>query len=342
MSRLGRALLCAAFVLAISSAAARTAQACSVCLAGDPIFSTQGSSGQEVGDIAAYLEWRGWRKSSAALPHGEEEEHEEGEEMGSGGQADGHHDPGIEESRSRRLDLYLSWTPIDRATLTLDLPWVWNSIVEHEPDAPSMHTSLSGFGDASATASVVAWRSRPVLPSTWVEARAFLKAPTGRDEQRVAGEQDPHLQTGTGSWDFGAGAAAVHRLEWGSLYASAFYRVNTEGALRYEYGDVVLANAALELPLGHALGRAWLSRFVPGLELNFRWAARDEQDGERYDSSGGSILYLTPSLRVRLPAFGESQRAWLRAAVQIPATNAWLYGEQNEDPVWSIGLGYGF
>jgi hypothetical protein len=356
---------------------ARGAGACSVCLAGDPSFSTHGAAAQEKGRVSAYLELRGWEKSSGLLAHdhgapvvepaapaaanddhhhedeepaitpfhaAHEHEHDEPGSDAAATMADPHAEHGhggSERSESRRLDLYVSWTPLDRLTLTVGLPWAWNQIEELE-DGGSTHYSLSGFGDASLGVSGVVWRNRDVLPSTWLELRGWGKAPTGRDEQRVGGVRDPHLQTGTGSWDFGFGAAAVHRMTWGSLYASAFYRENTEGALDYEFGDVVLATAALEAPLGHALGRPVLDRVTPGLALDFRWAERDRQDGADYDDSGGAILYVTPSLRIALPAFRETQRAWLRAAVQVPTTNEWLYGEQDEDPVWSVGVGYGF
>ena len=39
-----------------------------------------------------------------------------------------------------------------------------------------------------------------------------MKAPTGRDDEEVDGHPDIHLQPGTGSWDFGGGLAATHRL----------------------------------------------------------------------------------------------------------------------------------
>ena len=38
--------------------------------------------------------------------------------------------PGKERNRSERLDLFLSWTPLDRITLTVDLPWAFNRITE--------------------------------------------------------------------------------------------------------------------------------------------------------------------------------------------------------------------
>jgi hypothetical protein len=366
MARVARSLRVGALVpVALLALRAGPVWACSVCLAGDPSFSTHGSSAQGAGDVSVYLEMRGWSKKSGLLAHDDEDPAEgahaksgrgsvgggghagHGSEGGGGhaghgpspGEDEGH--GGEEENVGRRLDLYLAWSPFDRATFTVNVPWAWNQIEETHHDG-RRYTSLSGLGDVSLAASGVVWRNRDVLPSTWVEARGWLKAPTGPSKQREEGVADPHLQTGTGSWDFGFGAAAAHRLSWGSLYASGFYRVNTEGSLDYEYGDVVLATAALEVPLGHALGRESLARFTPGFALDFRWAERDRAGGRDYEDSGGAILYATPSLRIQLPAFGERQRAWLRTAVQIPTSDEWLDGEQDEETVWSVGVGYGF
>jgi hypothetical protein len=165
-----------------------------------------------------------------------------------------------------------------------------------------------------------------------------VKAPTGRDDVEVDGVRDPHLQTGTGSWDFGAGLAVTRRLARASLYASASYRENTEGALDYEYGDAILANAGLEVPLGHALGSTRLARFTPGFELNFRYAEYDRVDGERFEDSGGAILYATPSLRVALPELRAEVPPSLRFAVQLPLAQTWLHNQQREKEVWSVGL----
>ena len=189
----------------------------------------------------------------------------------------------------------------------------------------------------------VLWRDRDVLPATWLEARAFFKAPTGASEQTADGVQDPHLQVGTGSWDFGGGLAGAHRMEWGSIYASSLYRENREGSLDYRYGDVVLANLALDTPLSHWDEAPLFALLTPGVELNFRYAGKDRFRGAGYDSSGGSILYVTPSLRIRFPLWFAGQRApSLRLAVQVPLTDAWLNGQQDEKPVWSAGLGVAF
>lgn len=321
-----------AFVSAAAAAAALAfsfpsvpARACSVCQAGDPLYSAGGASAQEQGTVTGYLEVQGWRKTSGLLPHEEGEEAHEGREVNEG----------------RQLSLHLGWTPLDRVTLTLLAPWRWNEIEEKHHDETE-RSRLNGFGDLSLHAGAVLWRNRDVLPSTWLEARAFVKAPTGRSSQTENGVQDPHIQPGTGSWDFGFGLAGAHRFERASLYASAFYRENLEGSLDYRYGDVVLTNVALETPLSHWSANPVLAALTPGVELNFRYAEKDRSHGEDWDDSGGSVLYATPTLRVRLPWFEGRRPPFLRFAVQLPVTDKWLYGQQHEGQVWSAGLGMAY
>jgi hypothetical protein len=294
---------------------------CSVCLAGDPIYSNHGASALGAGELSLFAQLQLLEKRAAALPH-------HGEESALGDE--------VETAQHQRLDLYLAWAPADRVTLTLDLPFAFNEL--HEADA---RASASGVGDVSLSASVVAWRDRAVLPSAWIEARAFVKSPTGDTDRAREGEIDPHLQPGTGSWDYGFGVAGAKRLARGALYASAFYRRNGKGEFghhAYRYGDVALATLATELPLGHALGLPALERLTLGAQLDFRWAEPDRADGDPYHHSGGEVLFATPSLRVRLPLAVRERPLSLRAAVQIPVTNAWLNGHQREDEVWSLGV----
>jgi hypothetical protein len=94
------------------------------------------------------------------------------------------------------------------------------------------------------------------------------------------------------------------------------------------------------IPLGHALEQRFLNPFTAGFELIFRYSDFDEFQGERFRDSGGSIFYLTPSLRVRMPWPWQGNGPSLRAAVQIPVTSAWLHGFQEEDPIWFAGFQY--
>jgi len=290
-----------------------------------------------------YLEYQGSRKDSGLLPElelGEEpddvDEPVDGDELAEPG---GRAEPGDEVNRGRQVSALFTYGVTDRLTLSTQLPFKSNRIRER-PDEEERETSrLTGLGDISLTADYTLWRNRDVLPSTWLAARFFGKAPTGEDATRADGRIDPHLQLGTGSWDVGAGLGAGHRLDQGALYASAFYRMNQQGENNYEYGDVVLVNAALEKPVGALTGRSSAESTVVGLELNYRHARRDEFNGSAYRDSGGSVLYATPSFRFRLPGLQGSESApSLRFSVQLPFGDGGLDGNQHEGTVWAIGL----
>ncbi len=308
----------------------RAALACSVCLPGDPSFSAAGASAQPAGSVSLYTEFRSWQKVSGALPHAEPG-------GGGGGLGAAPAELHFEKNQGQRLDFYLGGSPIDRVSVALDLPIVFSEVQEIE--APAVERlRTDGLGDIALSTSLVLWRDREVLPATWLEARAMLEFPTGESGNFKEAQGDPHVQSGSGSWDFGFGVAVAHRLASAALYASAFYRENTEGSLDYVYGDVVLATAAAEVPLGHLSGVAPLDVLVPGLALDFRYAERDHFEGLTYVDSGGSILYASPSLRVRIPWLRPAKPPSLRVAVQIPLVQRWLYGFQEEGRVWSAGL----
>ena len=335
-----RAVHVAAVVALVLVGTPAPSSACSVCQAGDPVFSSGAAGPRESGSLSAFIEYQGSRKDSGLLPEDQgdeaeetsvEEEHEE--EDSEGGAAGGLvREPGDEVNRLRQLNAIVTWGVVDRLSLSVQIPFKSSSIRER-PDNEEAETSrLTGLGDVSLTADYVLWRDREVLPENFVTARFFGKAPTGDDRERKDGRVDPHLQRGTGSWDYGVGLGAGHRMQWGSMYASALYRVNRQGANRYEYGDVILVNAAIERPLGAASGNS------VALELNFRHARRDVFESSRYRDSGGSIFYATPSFRFRLPWLSGERVPTMRMAVQLPFGDGGLLGQQHEGLVWSAGL----
>lgn len=133
-----RALFLGALVILAQFVQPGFARGCSVCLAGDPIFSNQGTTAQLQGDFSVFFQVMGWKKRSGLLP--------------------GEDPDGVEVNESQRLDLYFSWTPIDRVTLTLDLPFAFNKITEIEGGVEET-SSLAGFSDMSLQTSVVLWKS---------------------------------------------------------------------------------------------------------------------------------------------------------------------------------------
>lgn len=320
-------LILAVALAAVAAASAFQAQACSVCEPGDPLFSGEGVTAQPVGSLAFYLDARHAWKKSGALPHHDDH--------GGGGRDS-------EENYQREVWLFASLTPFKHLTLTAAVPHRWITIEEQPHDERDHRLRNKGFGDAQLFATALLWRNREHLPSTWLEGRLMLKAPTGQRDERIDGELDPHAQVGTGSWDWGVGFAATHRFVTGSIYGSIFHRFNSEGALDYEYGDVLLANVAFTSDtLRYSLGSGE-SELRGGTELNFRYAGKDDFQGRSYDDSGGSIFYATPFVELRLGALTTERSPWLRLSARIPLGSGGLSGRQREGYVYSAGLRFAF
>jgi hypothetical protein len=319
-----RRFRCLALVVSAALLLPTSSRACSVCQCGDPLFTPEGASSQPAGAFSFYLETLVSTKSSGVLPEG-----------------DVPPNPGDrEKSFDRDLTFYASWTPVAKVTLTASVPFRWVTVTDEPADGGSTAHNNRGFGDAAFYVTTVLWRDLERNPTSWLELRGMVKAPTGQSTKTIAGEEDPHLQVGTGSWDFGLGLAAGHHFSDFAVYASTFYRLNTEGSLHYEYGDVFLANlvaASEALPFVDGI---WLR---PGAELNFRYAGHDNSGGNVYDSSGGSIGYLTPFLEVPIGRGVDERVPWLRLAARLPLLgDGGLFGHQHEGIIYTAGVGFPF
>ena len=154
------------------------ARACSICQAGDPLFSSTGASAQEQGTVSAYAEVMGWRKTSGLLREAAGEEHE----------------PGREVNESQQLTLFLGWTPLDRLTLTLAAPFRFNQIREEPEGEPREGSHLNGFGDLALHVGFVLY-ARPGRVALDMGRGAWLPQGAHRqhepDRERRSGPASP-------------------------------------------------------------------------------------------------------------------------------------------------------
>jgi hypothetical protein len=320
-----RAAAFAALVFAI--AVPSPTRACSVCQCGDPLYNQQGGLGSHPeGAFNFYLEGSSFTKSSGLLA-------DDPSQLPEPGDRDHSHD--------RALTFYGSWTPSPRVTLTASIPFRWITIATKHSDGETDTASNRGFGDLSVYLRTRLWSDVEHHPTTWLDIRGMLKAPTGQSDKTIGGEADPHVQVGTGSWDFGFGLSGGHHFERFALYANVFYRINTLGSLHYQYGDVFLANliATSEAVPLDSLGGLLVR---PGVEVNYRYAGHDQFQGDFYRSSGGSIVNLTPYLELPLSLRADIPSPWLHLAVRMPLSSGGLFGVQHESFTYLVGVGVPF
>jgi len=301
-----RALLGAC--VAVSLAAPRTA-ACSLCRCGDPAFTLVGSQ------IFAPVRWRVGFDAERFAKDQLAGMHAGGHESGA--------DAALREQEVEwRYTLSATYSPGRRWTLVARVPFAQRTLTVADE-----RESLSGLSDPEL---LVHYRvARAARPGSWVALTAGVRAGWGENDKRLNGARaEEHLQPGSGAAGAMAGAAFARLLAAEtSLFGSLGGRVNGRNDAGYRYGHALLANLAVEHRLANRLNGI--------VELNYRWAARDEvETGLRDENSGGSVLYVSPRLLLKIDA---RQNLWLRVGAQIPVAKG-LYGDQDEKVNLLAGL----
>lgn len=306
-SVLSRAVVGAALV--VSLGAAPRAVACSLCRCGDPAFTLVGSQ------IFSPVRWRfgfdteRFSKDQVAEPHHDEREGDAGAAL-------------REEEVEQRYTFSATYSAGRRLTLVARVPFARRTIT-----VGGESERLSGLSDPEL---LVHYRvARSARPGSWLALTAGVRSGWGANDKTLGRERaEEHLQPGSGAAGATAGAAFATLLgAETSLFGSLNGRINGRNDAGYRYGGALLANLALERRLA---GR------VNGIvELNYRWAARDEiVAGERDENSGGSVLYVSPRVLLQVD---PRQNLWLRLGAQIPVAKG-LYGDQDEKVNLLAGL----
>ncbi len=146
-----------------------------------------------------------------------------------------------------------------------------------------------------------------------------VKAPTGdTNVADEAGDQpEPAARPGSGSWDFLAGVGTEWLLGFpGSddpdrtipIRMSVTGRLNGRGTEEYRIGPEVQAHLTGEYPLGDRVA-------ILG-QANVRVRGKDDvgSSGEEEDDTGGTMVFLSPGLRLAV-----GPRASVYGLVQLPA-----------------------
>lgn len=232
-----------------------------------------------------------------------------------------------------QLDVNVGIT--SRLTAALALPFFNDRLHEHDDGVdltaiPPMNgvftndDSTSGFGDLALTGKYAIYQSTRHL----VIAGLGIKFPTGEYELRdnEGGINEPTLMPGTGSFDYLL--SMMYSYQWQphklGTFLALLYRINTENDLDYQFGNSTVLNAGLTYQLTSRIGLSG--------QLNARFAERDEFIGADVPSTGSTMVYLTPGIRLQ-----SSDNTEFYVHVQLP-----VYQEVNEvnlAPNYGLQLG---
>ncbi len=167
-----------------------------------------------------------------------------------------------------------------------------------------------------------------------------IKIPTGENDiKNDEGEKlEAVEQPGSGAVDFLVGLAGSRQVtDRLNVDLSGGYIFRTEGPRDFEVGDRIDVNAAVSYVLSrgqkphlHEDGQTHTHNHPAlslGLELNFRHLLKDKEDGNKQSNSGGSTLFLTPNINIKL-----NETTTIYVAAPIPVAQD-LNGRQQETDV---------
>jgi len=174
-----------------------------------------------------------------------------------------------------------------------------------EMKMPGMKQSSSGIGDTDLLAR---YRFRKKDREDGSCQQAFLlgvKLPTGAWNIEEDGTRLMDMvQPGTGSTDYSAGLAVTHRKGNFTLDGDVIYTVTTENQKNYKFGD----------PLRYDLaGLYQINDTYLMLELNGRYAEKDEKSGVKTDDTGGHQIFINPGV-----SYHVLPNTMLMLSVQVP------------------------
>jgi hypothetical protein len=279
------------------------AEACSICHCGDPTYSLVGSQ---------IFVPNTWSVGLDADRYSKDQVSEE--------------DPSQREQEDEsRITFSAAYSIRRRLTLIARLP-----IADRTISTDSESQSMTGLSDPEFVVHVNALPSRP---ATFLSASLGVRTGWGENNRQVDGERaEEHLQPGTGAVGLNGGVSFSRLLDVnGTIFGSVLGRANGRNDFGYKYGDAVLANIAYERRLAGPLNGVF--------EVNYRTAGKDEEQvGEKDPNTGGTVLYLSPRILVRLD---KSQGLYFRLGVQIPVVEN-LFGDQDEKVNVLTGLTFRF
>jgi len=210
--------------------------------------------------------------------------------------------------------LRFSYALNNKWAITTVLPYVWQEQTVRSNVGKTVQSS-SGIGDIVLLGQYALMQNKKNL----VLLAMGPKFPTGsisKTDNEFGLLLPPDLQPGTGSWD---GIGAVSYSRYGifrptlSLYTLFSYRYSFQvgrydGQQKYRFGNEMVINIGLT---DSFLLKKWILN--PGLQFKYRNTQKDENNGSSFPNTGGSWMYLVPSLDIEL-----TPKIYLHSNFEIP------------------------
>lgn len=171
------------------------------------------------------------------------------------------------------------------------LPYAMNSVEENT----LVLDAYNHLGDVQALARYQVFRSDE---EQWLMQRVVLglgvKAPTGiYKELSNEGYLDPHIQTGTGTWDVLYNIGYLAKYKNLSINEEVLYRMNTTNSLNFKFADRLSSNTNIYYT--YTINDLAI---LPSIGYLLEYAGRDEENNIAIQNSNGTAHYLSTGLDV--------------------------------------------
>lgn len=205
----------------------------------------------------------------------------------------------------------------DDFTLGLQIPYILRNDIREghlEDSIPEVHKhrDSKGIGDITLLGQYRFLNKK--RGNFEVALLSGFKFPTGTTHAKDndGGRFETEHQPGSGSWDLLIGIAVSKRLGRASLDTNLLYTFVTEGAQNTDLGNLLNYNVAVSYRLGgetnhhhshesamhhdHALHTHLAWNLI--LEINGEWRQKQKVGGIKDKNSGGSLVYISPGVRL--------------------------------------------
>ncbi|MFQ5862140.1 MAG: transporter [Candidatus Brocadiales bacterium] len=212
----------------------------------------------------------------------------------------------------KEIPIVFGYAPTRDIAVAIAVPWIEKS-QRRNLSGRRVTLDVAGLGD---TAILGRWTFKKWL-GPWRRADLAViggvELPTGDTNRRDEGIRlPPKLQLGSGSFDPFLRMAFSRIVKRNSIFAELQYKVNTPGALDFEFGDVLEYDLALAYRFFPA-EKYPNPEFYGILELNGVWEQQARQRGRDVENTGSHTIFLSPGIQA-IPL----KNLLIEASVQIP------------------------
>ncbi|MBL1146002.1 MAG: hypothetical protein HND54_13735 [Bacteroidetes bacterium] len=220
-----------------------------------------------------------------------------------------------QEERFNAYDVWLNYFLSNTWQLNASISFSDNYYLEND----SIIHSIAGPGDLTLVFKHMVYNTKVTDSSNWafrLLAGIGGKLPTGKYNQPYVvspasnqkgnivygvpySELDPHLQSGTGSYDLIMLTEAQLKFKTYGLSSNVSYRINSENSNQFRFANRLNLNSYF-----FKIIQFGEQKIAPNIGYGFEYSERDTFKGEEYLNSGGFASFFTSGIKYYLKKSG--------------------------------------